>query len=249
MIDTHFHLGSDDFEDFQDVLKRARENGVHPFIISGCNRKGIEEALQIIDAEEDVYASIGYHPDVADIVSDEDLLFLEKALAHNKVVAVGEIGLDYHYGKENKEKQISLFQTQLAMAESFHKPVVIHTRDAIQDTYDILSKYHLKGDIHCFSESLEMAKRFLNLGYYLGIGGVLTFKNSKLYQVVEQVPLNRILLETDSPYLSPEPYRGMVNGPWNIPLIARKIAEIKGETISTIQEETTKNAKTLFDLK
>lgn len=249
MIDTHFHLGSDDFLNPSEVLERARQEGVGPFIISGCNRKGIEEALQLVSQFEDVYASIGYHPEVADLVRDQDILFLEEALKHPKVVAVGEIGLDYHYGKENQDTQVSLFKQQLSLAITMHKPVVIHTRDAIQDTYDILSQYPLKGDIHCFSGSLEMAERFLKLGYYVGIGGVITFKNSKLYEVVEKLPLDRILLETDSPYLSPEPYRGMVNGPWNIPVIARKIAEVKGMDVSLVCHQTTQNARTLFDLK
>ena len=248
MIDTHFHLGSEDFDNPRDVLERARKNGVSPFIISGCTRKGIEDALLLIHEFDDVYASLGYHPEEADRVNHEDLLFLEKALEDKKVVAIGEIGLDYHYGKENKEKQIALFRAQLDIAVAKNMPVVIHTRDAIQDTYDILSSYPVKGVIHCFSESLEMAKRFFSLGYYIGIGGVLTFKNSKLYQVIEQVPLNCILLETDSPYLSPEPYRGMVNGPWNIPIIAKKIAEVQGIDVSIVENETTKNARELFDL-
>lgn len=247
-IDTHFHLSSEDYDNPQEILEKARKNGIEKFIISGCDRKGIEEALQLADQFEDVFITIGYHPEFADSVNEDDLNYLEMCLSHPKVVGVGEIGLDYHYGKENRTKQIELFQYQLQLANQYQKPVVIHTRDAIQDTYDIIKNYDNKGVIHCFSESLEMAKLFIKLGYFLGIGGVVTFKNSKLYRIVEEIPLEFIVLETDSPYLAPDPYRGEKNGPWNIPIIAEKIANTKQISLEQVAQTTTNNACRLFDL-
>ncbi len=247
-IDTHFHLGSDSYEDYQEVLNEARKNQVSPFIVSGCNRKEIEEVLKIASTEKDVYLTLGYHPDCADSVTDDDLMFLEEQIKNHLCVGVGEIGLDYHYGKENRDKQIDLFKKQLALAEKYKLPVVIHTRDAIQDTYDIIKEYKVIGVLHCFNESLEMAKAFLKLGFYFGIGGVVTFKNSKLHEMVRELPLEKILLETDSPYLAPEPYRGKKNGPWNIPVIAQRIADIKEITLEDVSKITLTNTHRLFDL-
>ena len=168
----------------------------------------------------------------------------------SRIVAIGEIGLDYYWRKDNKEKQRDLFQKQLDLAVKHQMPVVIHCRDAIQELYDILSQYKgkVKGVIHCFSGSYEMARAFIELGFVLGIGGVLTFKNSKLYQVVEKLPLSSIVLETDSPYLTPEPHRGEMNESKYIPLVAEKIAQIKRISLSEVEKITTDNAKRVFDL-
>lgn len=174
---------------------------------------------------------------------------LEKLIMNNKkIVGIGEIGLDYHYTKENKEKQISLFKRQLSLAEKLHLPVVIHTRDATEDTINILTEYQLRGVIHCFSGSLETANIYLSLGYKLGIGGVVTFKNSKLGEVIKKVSLSDIVLETDSPYLSPEPLRGTINSSKNIPFIADKIAQLKGVKIDEVSKITLENTYNLFDL-
>ena len=171
-------------------------------------------------------------------------------VSSSRIVAIGEIGLDYYWRKDNKEKQRDLFQKQLDLAVKHQMPVVIHCRDAIQELYDILSQYKgkVKGVIHCFSGSYEMARAFIELGFVLGIGGVLTFKNSKLYQVVEKLPLSSIVLETDSPYLTPEPHRGEMNESKYIPLVAEKIAQIKGISLSEVEKITTDNAKRVFDL-
>ena len=171
-------------------------------------------------------------------------------VSSSRSVAIGEIGLDYYWRKDNKEKQRDLFQKQLDLAVKHQMPVIIHCRDAIQELYDILSQYKgkVKGVIHCFSGSYEMARAFIELGFVLGIGGVLTFKNSKLYQVVEKIPLSSIVLETDSPYLTPEPHRGEMNESKYIPLIAEKIAQIKGISLSEVEKITTDNAKRVFDL-
>ena len=247
-IDTHFHLGSDSYDDPEKVLEQAQENDVTTFIVSGCNRREMDEVLALAKGNEHLFVTIGYHPENASTVTEEDLSYLEKKLASSSVVGIGEIGLDYHYGKENIDQQKALFRAQLSFAEKYHLPVVIHTRDAIQDTYDILKDYNVTGVLHCFNESIEMANRFLKLGFYFGIGGVITFKNSKLYQTVEQLPLDRIVLETDSPYLAPEPYRGHKNGPWNIPIIAKKIADVKNIDVTEVAKITSHNAKQLFDL-
>ena len=164
------------------------------------------------------------------------------------IVGIGEIGLDYHYEDTDKEIQRMVFNRQLEIAEKFNKPVVVHSRDSIGETYNILSKYNLKGSIHCYSGSLEMAKLFIKLGYKLGVGGIITFKNAKnIKEVVKNVDLSYILLETDSPYLSPEPYRGSENNPSNIPVIAESIASIKGVANIDVARVTTANAEEVFD--
>ena len=169
-------------------------------------------------------------------------------MKNNKIVGIGEIGLDYYHNKENKEEQIKLFSQQIDLAEKYNLPIIVHTRDSIQDCFNILKSKNSKGIIHCFSGSLEMAKEFIKLGYYLGIGGVITFKNSKLYKVIEQIDLSYIVLETDSPFLSPEPYRGTKNTPSNIIFVAQKIAEIKQLNIDEVIRITTNNARKIFDI-
>ena len=165
-----------------------------------------------------------------------------------KIVAIGEIGLDYYWDKDNKAKQREVFCKQLEIAEKLKVPVVIHSRDSINETYEILKKYKVSGVIHCFSGSLEMAKKFISLGFLLGIGGVVTFKNSKLFEVIEKLKLTNIVLETDSPYLTPEPNRGKTNESSNIPYIAQKIAEIKNISLEKVAKITTENAIRVFDL-
>ena len=156
--------------------------------------------------------------------------------------------MDYHYGKDNIDSQKKLFIYQLELAKKYNLPVVIHSRDATQDTIDILKSYNLKGDIHCFSGSLEIAKVYISMGYYLGIGGVVTFKNSNLYKVIEKIGLDNVVLETDSPYLSPEPFRGTKNSSKNIPIIANKISDILNIDVSEVSKITYSNAVKLFDL-
>ena len=164
-------------------------------------------------------------------------------------MGVGEIGLDYHYTKDNREAQIALFEQQLALAEKNNLPVVIHSRDATEDTINTLKKYKVKGVIHCFSGSLEVAEIYIRMGFKLGFGGVVTFSNSNLYKVVEKIGLPNIVLETDSPYLAPVPYRGKQNSSKYVPVIAQKIADILGLSLEEVASVTTSNACELFDLK
>lgn len=247
-IDTHCHLSVEDYDDIDLVIKENREAGISKIIISGCSYDSIVESLDIADKYEDVYVTIGFHPDQVEVVTDSDIVFLKNSLSHPKVVGIGEIGLDYHYSKELKEAQISLFEKQLKIAEEYNLPVVIHSRDATNDTINCLKKYNLKGDIHCFSGSLETAKIYISMGYYLGIGGVVTFKNSNLHNVIESIGLSNVLLETDSPYLSPVPLRGTKNSSKNIPIIAEYLANLLNISIEEVSKITLSNTSHLFDL-
>ncbi len=247
-IDTHLHI--DNNQESSTIIKEAKDNNVGILIISGCDKQGIVDAIELTNEYDNVYATIGFHPSEVDKINENDLLWLEEQIINNKkIIGVGEIGLDYYYGKDNKEEQLSLFNKQLELAKRLDLPVVIHTRDAFQDTYDTLKKYDLTGIIHCFSGSLDVANLYINLGYSLGIGGVVTFKNSKLPTVIENIPMKKIVLETDSPYLSPEPYRGQQNSPKNIPIIAEKISEIKKISTKDVENITYNNVLRIFDLK
>ena len=242
VIDTHCHLDEydnlDSITDFDGYM-----------ITSGCDQKSNEKVLEIVNSYDNVYGTLGIHPENVDSVKVEDVHFIEDNLNNQKIVAIGEIGLDYHYGSDNKEKQQVLFKKQLDLATKYHLPVVIHTRDAVNDTYNILKDYNLKGTIHCFSSSLEMAENFIKLGYKIGVGGVVTFKNAKkLQDIVQKINLEHILIETDSPYLSPEPLRGKKNEPINVKYVAEKIAELKQISLETVINITTNNALELFDI-
>ena len=174
-------------------------------------------STKFVEKYKNLYACIGYHPEVSNKIVEKDYEILEEMVKNNpKIVAIGEIGLDYYWNKDNKDKQREVFCKQLEIAEKLKLPVVIHSRDSINETYEILKKYKVSGVIHCFSGSLEMAKKFISLGFLLGIGGVVTFKNSKLFEVIEKLELTNIVLETDSPYLTPEPNRGKTNESSNI---------------------------------
>ena len=248
-IDTHCHLSIEDYDDIDQVIKDNREAGIEKIIISGCTKDSIIESLELSKKYEDVFLTIGYHPSEVKDISMEDIMVLEEQLKEDKVVGVGEIGLDYHYGKEDIEEQKELFRTQLKLAEEYNLPVVIHSRDATNDTINILKEFpNVKGDIHCFSGSLETARIYLSMGYYLGIGGVVTFKNSNLSKVILELGLDRIILETDSPYLTPEPYRGKKNSSKYIPYIAEYLAKTLDISIDEVSKITLNNTYTLFDL-
>lgn len=250
-IDTHCHLSKEDYDDIDLIVNENISNGVNKIIISGCTYDSILESIQLYKKYDSVYTTLGYHPSEVEKVTDENLKELEDIVKNNsKVVGIGEIGLDYHYGKEDIEEQKILFEKQLEIAEKLDLPVVIHSRDAVKDTIDILKKYpNLKGVIHCFSGSLEIAQIYIKMGYLLGIGGVVTFKNSNLYEVVEKIDLSNIVLETDSPYLTPEPFRGKKNSSKYIPIIAECVANIKNVDVSEVESMTTLNANKMFDLK
>lgn len=246
-IDTHCHLSREDYDDIDKVIEENKNANIDKIVVSGCSRESIEEVMDLKDRYDMVYVTIGYHPEYADTVTESDLDYLKSLLGEKKVVGIGEIGLDYHYTKENKDKQIWLFEEQLKIAEEFNLPVVIHSRDATMDTINTLKKYKVKGIIHCFSGSLETANVYISMGFLLGIGGVVTFKNSKLKDVVKEVPSESIVLETDSPYLAPVPFRGKINSSKYLEYIANFIAEIKNISVEELAEITSRNASSLFD--
>lgn len=245
IIDTHCHLSKNDYENLDEIISNM--NGI--IIISGCNDETNKQVIEIVNKYENVYGTLGVHPEEIDKLTDNSFKYIQQNLNNSKIVAIGEIGLDYYWNKENKQNQQALFRKQLEIAQTYNLPVVVHSRNAIEDTYNILKEYKLKGDIHCFGSSLEMANKFIKLGYKIGIGGVVTFKNSfKLKEIVKEISLDNILLETDSPYLTPEPFRGKKNEPKNVVYVAKKIAELKNISFDEVVDITTSNAKTLFDL-
>lgn len=245
LIDTHCHLSYEDYENLDEVIKNM--DGI--MIASGCDDKTNKEVLGLIEKYSNVYGTLGIHPEEINNITNDSFKIIEENINNPKIVAIGEIGLDYYWVKDNKEAQIKLLKKQLDLATKYNKPIVVHSRDSIQDVYDMLKEYKLKGTIHCFSSSLEMAKEFIKLGYKIGIGGVVTFKNSKkLQEIVKELDINDILLETDSPYLTPEPYRGKRNNPSLVCYVASKIAELKNMEIDEVISVTGKNAIQQFDL-
>ena len=247
-VDSHCHIDSREYDNIEEVIERAIDNNVKILIVNGYDRRSNFEVLELVKKYDIVYGAIGWQPGEIDDISEEDYLFLGNHINDKKIVAIGEIGLDYHYEGYDKNKQIEVFKRQIDIANMYNKPVIVHTRDAIQDTYDILKMKNARGVIHCYSGSLEMAKQFINIEFCLGIGGICTFKNANnIIKVIKSIPLEYIVLETDSPYLAPEPFRGYKNEPKNIPLIANKIAEIKGVSQDEVKGVTTMNIGRVFD--
>lgn len=246
--DTHCHIFKEYYDSIPTILDKAQEKKVNRIINNGCNHKTNQEIIESINKYSNVYGAIGIHPEDVANFTFEDIKYIENNISNPKIIAIGEIGLDYHYTKENKEEQIKLFETQLKIAQKHHLPVIIHSREATKDTIDIISKYQVKGVIHSFSGSLETAQIYIKLGYLLGINGVITFKNSKLKEVIEAIPLENIILETDSPYLTPEPYRGKPNEPAHIYEIAQFICQIKKTNLKELSIITNQNIKRIFDI-
>lgn len=245
--DTHCHLSIADFDDIQKVIDSAKEYGIDKFINNGSNAKTNLEVLAISKKHEEIYPALGIHPEEAASYKEKDLDFIEEHI--DEIVAIGEIGLDYYYDGYDKQKQLELFEKQLKLAEKYRKPVIVHSREATEDTINILKKYpKVKGSIHCFTGSLETAKIYINLGYKLGFGGVTTFKNAKVKTILNEIPDTAILLETDSPYLAPEPVRGTQNEPKNVYHIAQFIADYKGISLEYLSKITEENVHTLFDI-
>lgn len=246
-IDSHLHLSNEDY-DIDNVIKNAKENNVLYFITGGTNKENNLCDIELSKKYKEVYITLGYHPEYASVITDSDLQLLENQIISNKdkVVGIGEIGLDYHYGKDDKDKQISLFKKQIELANKYNLPVVVHSRDATNDTYTILKELKARGVIHCFSGSLETAREYIKIGFKLGIGGVVTFKNSNLKDVVKSLDIDDIVLETDSPYLSPQ--RGNKNEPKNIKIIAEYIADIKNLDEKIVQGKTTENVLEIYNL-
>ena len=248
LIDTHCHLEKKDYPNRDEIINHMGSN----IMIASSDR--LESAIEVdgLTKEYDnIYGTIGFHPNELENFNDETFTQLENLLENKKIVGIGEIGLDYHYGDEDKEKQKEAFIKQIELAIKHNLPIVIHSRDAAYDTLEIIKKYpNLKIDMHCYGYSLEIAKELLkiNPNIKFGIGGVLTFKNSKkLKEVVNYLDMKNILLETDCPYLSPEPLRGTKNEPCNVKYVAEYLANLKNLPIEKIEEITSKNAMEQFD--
>ena len=248
-IDTHCHILKEDYDDIDRIIEDDFKV-VDKIIVSGCEKESIEESLELIEKYDNIYATIGYHPEQVDRVTDDDLEELEKLLGNPKVVGLGEIGLDYHYEKDKKKEQIELFEKQLKIAEKLNIPVLIHSREATEDTMNTLKKYKVHGIIHAFSGSYETGLEYIKMGYLLGIGGVVTFTNSNLGEVVSKLGVDHLVLETDAPYLIPHPFRGrgMKNSSKYIPFIAKKVSEMTGVSLEDVGKITSENAEELFDL-
>ena len=253
LFDTHVHLNDDQFdEDLEEVIERARENGVERVVVVGFDEKTIKRAIELIDTYDFMYAAIGWHPVDAIDLTDSYLEWIEELTAHPKVVAIGEIGLDYHWDKSPKDVQQVVFRRQIQLAKKLNLPIIIHNREATEDVVTILEEEgaaEVGGIMHCFSGSPETAKRCLDMNFYISLGGPVTFKNAiKPKEVAKAVPLDRLLIETDCPYLAPHPSRGKRNEPSYVRLVAEQIADLKEVSFEEVAKATTENANRLFKI-
>lgn len=251
IFDTHAHYDDEAYkEDLDDVLKINREAGISKIVNVAASMKSCITTMNLAEKYEYIYAAVGVHPEETRDLSEEDMDLITSYCSNEKVVAIGEIGLDYYWDEPARDIQKKWFIRQLELAREVKLPVIIHSRDAAGDTFDIMKAQNAKdigGVIHCFSYEKEMAKQYLDMGFYIGVGGVVTFKNGrKLKEVVEYTPLDRIVTETDCPYLAPVPYRGKRNSSANIPIIIEEIASIKGISADEVMEVTWKNAHNLY---
>ncbi|MCF6095151.1 TatD family hydrolase [Microaerobacter geothermalis] len=254
LFDTHAHLNDEKFNDDRDeVIQRALDNGVRYIVNIGYNRETIPSCLELAETFPFIYAALGWHPTEAKEMNEEDLDWLRNLMTHDKVVAVGEIGLDYYWDYSPQDIQKEVFRKQIALAKEVKKPIVIHNRDAHQDIVDILKEekaYEVGGIMHCFSGSWEIAKMCMDMNFYISFGGPITFKNArKLKEVVKEIPLDRLLIETDCPYLTPEPYRGKRNETAYVKYVAEGMAQLKGVEYEELAKVTMENAKKIFHIR
>ncbi|MFS0891476.1 TatD family hydrolase [Peribacillus frigoritolerans] len=253
LFDTHVHVNAEQFnEDLEDVIERAKEAGVDNMVVVGFDRPTIIRAMVLIETYDFMYAAVGWHPVDAIDMTEDDLQWIEELSNHPKVVAIGEMGLDYHWDKSPKDVQMEVFRKQIRLAKKVGLPIIIHNREATADIVNILKEEEASrvgGIMHCFSGSAETALECINMNFYISLGGPVTFKNAKKpKEVAAAVPLDRLLIETDCPYLAPHPYRGKRNEPSYVKLVAEQIAEIKQLTIEEVSQATTENAKKLFGI-
>ncbi|MGE7596302.1 TatD family hydrolase [Peribacillus frigoritolerans] len=254
LFDTHVHVNAEQFnEDLEDVIERAKEAGVDNMVVVGFDRPTIIRAMELIETYDFMYAAVGWHPVDAIDMTEDDLQWIEELSNHPKVVAIGEMGLDYHWDKSPKDVQMEVFRKQIRLAKKVGLPIIIHNREATADIVNILKEEEASrvgGIMHCFSGSAETALECINMNFYISLGGPVTFKNAKKpKEVAAAVPLDRLLIETDCPYLAPHPYRGKRNEPSYVKLVAEQIADIKQLTIEEVSQATTENAKKLFGIK
>lgn len=251
IFESHAHYDDEAFdEDREDLLTSLRDHGIDQVVNVGASLHSCKITLQLMEKYPFVYGTMGVHPSETGELNEENFIWLREQCAADKVVAVGEIGLDYHWKEPDVKIQKMWFGRQMELAREVQLPVIIHSRDAAKDTLDMMKTFHAEeigGVIHCYSYTKEIARDYLQMGFYFGIGGVITFHNAKkLKEVVEYIPMDKILLETDSPYLAPEPNRGKRNSSLNLPYVVEEIAAIKGVTYEDVVDITSENAKRLF---
>lgn len=246
--DSHAHLDDEKFDsDRSELIDKLKDDGISYLINVGTCAKSSAESVALAESENFIYAAVGLHPLYAGEAKQFDLDAIERLVSHDKVVAIGEIGLDYHYDNHDKDKQKLWFEKQVKLANKLSLPVCIHCRDAMGDCMEAVRRLRPQGVFHCFSGSAEMARQIVKLGMFISFSGVLTYKNARqLLEVAEETPLERILIETDSPYLAPEPFRGKRNCPLYVREVARKLAEIKGICLDEVMQRTVNNLKVLF---
>lgn len=248
IIDTHCHIYNSEMENAEEIIREAADNDII-LILNGTDPKSNEEVLELAKKYENVYAALGYFYTFADEITDEDISLLDNQLNNDNVIAIGEIGLDYYKEKENKDKQMELFEKMLNLAKKHNLPVIVHSRKALQDTYDILKKHNAVGTLHSYQGSAEMAEQFIKLGFCIGVGGTITHSNNKkTRKMLKYVGIKHIVVETDSPYLPPEGKRGEENNPMNLKYIIGKIAEELDMGEEEIIRTTTENAQKLFKI-
>lgn len=245
ITDTHCHVLSDKYFNVYDVIDRLDKDNIKRIIINGYNGKSNREVVSLVN-NRNVFGALGVHPDNIEDFTDENIEFIKNNLGNDGIVAIGEIGLDYYHNDLNKDEQIRMFEYFLDLAEEVDLPVIIHNRDATGDMLSILKKHKCKGIIHCFSGSIEVTREYIKMGYKLGIGGVITFKNSKLKDVLKKIGLEHILLETDSPYLTPVPLRGVYNEPYNLNYVFKYLCELFEVSEEELARKLENNYKEVF---
>ena len=251
MIDTHSHINMVETFSLEDVIANAKENGVNKIIVPSAYPKDFDEVIKLIDKHDNVYGMLGVHPTEAKSWNDSLIDKIKKLSDNKKIVAIGEIGLDYYWDRSFNDLQKEIFIKQIKLANELELPIDIHDRDAHKDTFDILEEYNKNSQVimHCFSGSVEFAKECIKKGFYLGIGGVVTFKNAiKMKEVVKEISLDKIILETDAPYLTPVPFRGKENQPAYVKYVAEEIAKIKNISFEEVNNITNQNAEKIFNL-
>lgn len=253
IFESHAHYDDEAFsEDREELLSKMRENGIEFIINVSSDLKSVSSTIALTQKYPFIYGAAGVHPGSTQELEEEAFAWLRQQCGAEKIAAVGEIGLDYYWDEPGRDVQKKWFERQLAMARDVSLPVIIHSRDAAKDTCEILKAADagsIGGVIHCYSYTKETVREFLDMGFYFGIGGVVTFKNAKkLKEAVETIPIGKILLETDCPYLAPEPYRGKRNTSLNLPYTAREIARLKGMEYEEVVEITNQNARKLFGI-
>ncbi len=250
IFDSHAHYDSERYDEDRDiVLSQMPQNGTCSVLNCASDIASARKTLLLAEKYPFIYAAVGVHPHEAEDVSEDYLTILKELSTHDKVVALGEMGLDYHYDFSPRDIQRKVLCEQLELANQLNLPVILHDREAHGDMYEILERYRPKGVMHCFSGSAELMRQSVKLGLYIGLGGAVTFKNARVpLEVAQQVPLDRLLLETDAPYMTPVPYRGERNDSKYISLVAEKIAEVRGITPEEVCTAAEENAKRLFGI-